>query len=345
MESERTSRTATNLLLEFADIIAHKALIDARINVLSGKCNISQEMPCDSGVGYLANWLENEKYMIRLEDQNQPLVQVEQRLESEFACMLERFSEECFAVVGQSELEQVMGYLDQVQSKVHDLQRLVKLPRDGFSSVVTSWNDVCQKCTKLRSSLENIKTALEKSGSPTRSDTQTDQRPVYLGTEYLTQVENLRAAYRCALSSCKERHQESDIEQLHQLCEKVLSSMEQWHRRTIQELREAHAQEVEMLKQEKEQALAEETQATLAALDAMRKAHVAEVQREVARFKQEFARQQRDEILDLSERLSVKSLEAAALEEQLGSATRQLAHAQQHILQLERNPQLSPMQN
>lgn len=53
--------------------------------------------------------------------------------------------------------------------------------------------------------------------------------------------------------------------------------MEQWHSRTIQELREAHAQEVELLKQEKEQALAEETQATLAALDAMRKAHVAEV--------------------------------------------------------------------
>lgn len=32
-------------------------------------------------------------------------------------------------------------------------------------------------------------------------------------------------------------------------------------------------------------------QATLAALDAMRKAHQSEVQREVARFKQEFLRQ------------------------------------------------------
>lgn len=53
--------------------------------------------------------------------------------------------------------------------------------------------------------------------------------------------------------------------------------MEQWHSRTIQELREAHAQEVELLKEEKEQALAEETQATLSALDSMRKAHVAEV--------------------------------------------------------------------
>ncbi|CAH1130205.1 unnamed protein product [Ceutorhynchus assimilis] len=344
VESERSSRTATNLLQEFADIIAHKALIDARINVLSGKCNISQDINGDCDKGLMNNWLENEKYRIRLE--NQPLIQNNQSLESEFVCMLERFSKECFTMLGEPELEQIMMYLEDFQLKIDELQRIMKIPKDGTYVVVNSWNDVCQKCKKLRNSLENIRNALEKSGPINRSDTRMrDQRPVYLGTEYLTQVENLRAAYRCALASCKERHQESDIEQLQQLCEKVLGSMEQWHRRTIQDIREAHSQEVELLKQEKEQALAEETQATLAALDAMRKAHVAEVQREVAKFKQEFARQQRDEIMDLSERLSVKSLEAAALEEQLGSATRQLAHAQQHILQLERNPQLSPMQN
>lgn len=157
-------------------------------------------------------------------------------------------------------------------------------------------------------------------------------------------MENLRSAYRQAMSACEDRYKLADLERLQLLCERVLIAMEQWHRRTVQELREAHARELQLLRQDKEQALAEETQATLAALDAMRKAHEAEVQREVARFKQEFVRQQRDELRDLSERLSVKCLEAAALEEQLGSATRQLAHAQQHILQLERNPQLSTVQ-
>lgn len=82
----------------------------------------------------------------------------------------------------------------------------------------------------------------------------------------------------------------------------------------------------------------------MAALDAMRKAHVAEVQREVMKFKQDFVRQQRDNLLDLSQKLSVKSLEATALEEQLGTVTRQLAHAQQRILKLERNPQISTLQ-
>lgn len=164
---------------------------------------------------------------------------------------------------------------------------------------------------------------------------------MHLGTEYLSQVENLRSAYRRSLGDCDSRKQQTDIERLQVLCEQVLLAMEHWHRKTLQELREQHTRELQALHRDKEQALAEETQATLAALDAMRKAHEAEVQREVARFKRDFARQQQDELLDLTERLSVKCLEAAALEEQLGSATRQLAHAQQHILQLERNPQLS----
>lgn len=177
-----------------------------------------------------------------------------------------------------------------------------------------------------------------------RSENEEDRRPLYLGTEYLTQIENLRGAYRRTLASYVGHLQQSDLEQLQGLCENVLMAMQHWHRRTLQDLRESHASELQILRQEKEQALAEETQATLAALDAMRKAHEAEVQREVAKFKQDFTRQQQNELLELTERLSVKCLEAAALEEQLGSATRQLAHAQQHILQLERNPQLSGMQ-
>lgn len=171
-----------------------------------------------------------------------------------------------------------------------------------------------------------------------------DRRPLYLGTEYLNQVENLRGAYRHTLATCAGHLQQSDLEHLQILCERVLTAMEQWHRHTLQDLRESHLNELNVLRQDKEQALAEETQATLAALDAMRKAHEAEVQREVAKFKQDFSRQQQNELLELTERLSVKCLEAAALEEQLGSATRQLAHAQHHILQLERNPQLSGMQ-
>ncbi|CAH0558226.1 unnamed protein product [Brassicogethes aeneus] len=333
VESERNSKSPSNMLVEFADIIAHKALIDARMNVLTGRhadyFNCERE---DCDVTLLLN---NDNDWGALEA-SAPL---SGSLRAEFSCMVEGFGEECYALLEGPELEEVCGCLDELADKVRHLQQFANVAVvDGGGDGVGGWRDVCRRCRSLRDDLEGVRSVLARGGSFRRSESLEDQRPVYLGTEYLTQVENLRAAYRCALASCKERHQSTDIEQLRNLCERVLGSMEQWHRRTIQELREAHAHEMQSLRRDKEQALAEETQATLAALDAMRKAHEAEVRREVARFKQEFARQQRDEIVDLKERLSVKSLEAKALEEQL-------AHAQHHIAQLERNPLLSLMQN
>ncbi|XP_065355450.1 protein outspread isoform X2 [Calliphora vicina] len=159
--------------------------------------------------------------------------------------------------------------------------------------------------------------------------------------------------------SFRQRYQ-SEIEQLRTLCEKGLSAMESSHRRTLNDLEEKHKQEIEGLLIEKETALAEETQATLAALDAMRKAHQSEVQREVARFKQEFLKQfqqrgertldstkakeeeleeLRQEILSFSEKYSIKCVENAALEEKLRVANQKLKHFQQ-MQQLElRNKQ------
>ncbi|PNF35189.1 hypothetical protein B7P43_G07654 [Cryptotermes secundus] len=192
-----------------------------------------------------------------------------------------------------------------------------------------------------------------------------------LDSEYAQQVENLRSAYQKTLSAGLERDVEgeenirqryqAEIEQLRALCEKGLVAMENSHRRIIAELEEKHRQEIEQLRHEKEQALAEETQATLAALDAMRKAHETEVQKEIAKFKSEFIKKMqsthdigavhkeheaemeeiKQEILSLSERYSVKCVESAALEEQVGVIMKQLTQAQQHIQQLDaRNKQL-----
>jgi hypothetical protein len=347
VESER-SRSPGGLLQEFADIVAHKALIDSRMDVLSGKCaNSSTHL---TPTECLNGWLQSDNRWDRLENRS---VQINQSLEAEFSCMIDRCSRDCYALVGQPELEEVVGYLNDLADEIGELQKHASVPVDYDDVVVKSWTDVCRKCRCLRDKLEGVRTTLGRTSPRTaagrspsfkRFESSEEHRPVHLGAEYLTQVENLRAACRRALASCKEHHQESDIEQLQTLCERVLVAMEQWHRRTIQEMRETHGHEMERLRQEKEQALAEETQATLAALDAMRKAHEAEVQKEVAKFKQDYARQQRDDILDLSERLSLKCLEATALEEQLGTTTRRLTHAQQRILQLERNPQLSPVQ-
>ncbi|KAG4072582.1 hypothetical protein HA402_004671 [Bradysia odoriphaga] len=200
-----------------------------------------------------------------------------------------------------------------------------------------------------------------------------EKRLELLQEEQSQQIESLHAAYRGQQmpmdnvnhekdeeESFKLRYQ-TEIEQLRTLCEKGLVAMESSHRRIINDLEEKHRQEIQRLLCEKEQALAEETQATLAALDAMRKAHQNEVQREIARFKAEFVRQfqkggqpseaykgneeeldeVREEILSLSEKYSIKCVEAASLEEKCRIATHQLKHFQQHVQQLEtRNKQL-----
>ncbi|XP_017007129.2 protein outspread isoform X1 [Drosophila takahashii] len=192
-----------------------------------------------------------------------------------------------------------------------------------------------------------------------------EKRLELLEREHGKQLECLREVYHTEHAnaadeqSFRKRYQ-TEIEQLRTLCEKGLSAMETSHRRLTCDLEQKHKMEIERLLAEKETALAEETQATLAALDAMRKAHQSEVQREVARFKQEFLRQVqrgeqmrgdgaklkeedlgelRLEILSFSEKYSIKCVENAALEEKLHMANSKLRHFQQ-MQQLElRNKQ------
>lgn len=141
------------------------------------------------------------------------------------------------------------------------------------------------------------------------------------------------------------RRYQTEIDQLRSLCEKGLVAMEKSNKRVVAELVAKHSREMELLQQEKQRALAEETQATLAALDALRKAHRSEVQREVAKFKEEFAskmqpavvnadkfhRQRacemgevRAQVLDMSQKYSDKCMEVAVLNERVVALTHQL---------------------
>ncbi|XP_017785989.1 PREDICTED: protein outspread isoform X2 [Nicrophorus vespilloides] len=325
-----------SLLKEFADIIAHKALIDSRISVLRGETeNMSNQS--DEGSNFVINIFDLESCWDCLE--NLELVDVREDLQAEFKSMLGN-------VKHSIPHDLYLGVeLVQLASAIKDLEAdIVSLGNVIGANIQTNgacedFKDILARCGHLRQNLKDIEqNVLLMKNNPNNRCEDEERKQIYLGTEYLNHVRSLRAAYREALSNCESEKQQRDLETLQLLCERVLVAMEQWHRKTLQDLRDCHGRELQALRQEKEQALAEETQATLAALDAMRKAHEAEVLREVARFKQNFAREQQSEMLELKERLSVKCLEAAALHEQLGSATRQLSHAQQQILQLERSP-------
>lgn len=169
-----------------------------------------------------------------------------------------------------------------------------------------------------------------------------------------------RSEVRVGAVSVHQKYQ-TEMEQLKSLCEKGMAAIDHSHRRILMGLEEKHRREMEHVRAEKEQALAEETQATLAALDAMRKAHETELQREVAKFKEEYLSKmhassdlealRRDheeemesikrEILFLSRKYSLKCLDSASLEEQVELQGRQIREANELIFDVTaRNKQL-----
>ncbi|XP_015114889.1 protein outspread isoform X2 [Diachasma alloeum] len=225
---------------------------------------------------------------------------------------------------------------------------------------------------EMKSEMENQRSSLssqyeQEAASLRERARKLEQRLNFMDSEHSAHINELRAAYQRSISAeldtdveTRRRYKE-EIKQLRALCEKGLMAMENSHRRIIAEMEEKHRQELENLRVEKEQALSEETQATLAALDAMRKAHEHEVKKEITKFKQEFLKQMqaredigllhreheeemeeiKQEILSLSAKYSSKCVESAALEEKVGSLTKQVAQAKQHIMQLDaRNKQL-----
>ncbi|KAK1134042.1 hypothetical protein K0M31_011827 [Melipona bicolor] len=433
VESKYESR---QLLTDYADVIAHKALIDARIGLLQE--NKMRQLTTFPGETFVSSLIRNDDVLSSLleadEFQSNPI------LDAEYSYLYQQFSKDCedrisgskraskdqMKNVGQSLLyleEDLVELGKRVRDRLNESNENILWPVKSATITITDWSSVCEKCSQLREQikklsdymnsvtckqcdqlqenieritaehnqeLETLKRNQERdlmdikgeldnqrqsltsqyeqeAASLREKARKLEQRLNAMDSEHSAHVNELRAAYQRSMSAeldtdaeTRKRYKE-EIKQLRALCEKGLLAMENSHRRIISEMEEKHRQELENLRVEKEQALSEETQATLAALDAMRKAHEHEVQKEIAKFKQEFIKQMqaredigvlhkeheeemeeiKQEILSLSAKYSSKCVESAALEEKVGSLSKQLAQAQQHIMQLDaRNKQL-----
>ncbi|XP_032679665.1 protein outspread isoform X3 [Odontomachus brunneus] len=423
------------LLTDYADVIAHKALIDSRIALLQDTTR--QSATTFPGETFVSSLIRNEDMLACLTDegcdfQSNPII------DAEYSYLYQRLAKECEErVTGKRESKEQLKNVS--QSLFHleeDLVGFSKCMRDKAvggnvdgvvwsksTGGITDWSSVCDKCLHLREQirklsdyinsiscqtcnqlqetiqritaehnqeLETLKRNQEKDLMDIKGELDSQRQSLTsqyeleaaslrerarklehrlnaMDSEHSAHVNELRAAYQRSISAeldtdaeTRKRYKE-EIKQLRALCEKGLLAMENSHRRIIAEMEEKHRQELESLRIEKEQALSEETQATLAALDAMRKAHEHEVQKEIAKFKQEFIKQMqaredigvlhkeheeemeeiKQEILSLSAKYSSKCVESAALEEKVGNLSKQLAQAQQHIMQLDaRNKQL-----
>ncbi|XP_025163841.1 protein outspread isoform X2 [Harpegnathos saltator] len=423
------------LLTDYADVIAHKALIDSRIALLQ---NITRQPPTTFlGETFVSSLIRNEDMLACLTDEGCDL-QSNPILDAEYSYLYQRLVKECEErITGKREskeqLKSVSQSLFHLEEDLAGLNKCIRNKVAGGSvdgvvwskstGAVTDWSSVCDKCLHLREQirklsdymnsvscqtcnqlqdtiqkitaehnqeLETLKRNQEKDLMDIKGELDSQRQSLTsqyeqeaaslrerarklehrlntMDSEHSAHVNELRAAYQRSISAeldtdaeTRKRYKE-EIKQLRALCEKGLLAMENSHRRIIAEMEEKHRQELESLRVEKEQALSEETQATLAALDAMRKAHEHEVQKEIAKFKQEFIKQMqaredigvlhkeheeemeeiKQEILSLSAKYSSKCVESAALEEKVGNLSKQLAQAQQHIMQLDaRNKQL-----
>ncbi|XP_011881785.1 PREDICTED: uncharacterized protein LOC105569716 isoform X2 [Vollenhovia emeryi] len=432
LDSKHESR---QLLTDYADVIAHKALIDSRIALLQETTR--QSSTTLSGETFVSSLIRNEEIISCLANDEGYDLQSNPILDAEYSYLYQRLTKECEdRITGRRESKEQLKNVSQSLFHLEEnLAELSKCIRDKTgvkidnivwpksTSSVTDWSSVCEKCLHLREQIRKLSDHMSNVSCQTCNQLQEtiqkitnehnqelemlkrnqerdlmdikgeldsqrqslttqyeheaaslrerarklEHRLNAMDSEHSAHVNELRAAYQRSISAeldtdaeTRKRYKE-EIKQLRALCEKGLLAMENSHRRIIAEMEEKHRQELESLRVEKEQALSEETQATLAALDAMRKAHEHEVQKEIAKFKQEFIKQMqaredigvlhkeheeemeeiKQEILSLSAKYSSKCVESAALEEKVGNLSKQLAQAQQHIMQLDaRNKQL-----
>lgn len=156
VEAERTYSSSDKMLNEFADIVAHKALINARISVLSGECH--QLSFSDENEPVKLASLEIEKYRDFLDD-SLP-VQVNQSLDMEFKFLFNKYSRECLSIVNQPELEKLLECFRIICLEICELKKCVNLYWSGVDddvSYIVSWEEMCQKCTWIINQLQQIR--------------------------------------------------------------------------------------------------------------------------------------------------------------------------------------------
>lgn len=159
VEWERGHKTASKLLSEFADIVAHKSLIDARLSVLNGQVNRLDLTTTTTNLNCL---IEKENYKDFLQEQSS--VQINQSLEAEFKCMLDRYSMECLVVVERPEVEEVLECFGELCCEVRELKNSVLNGGEGEGDEVVaieSLEDVCRRCVCLIKELEEIRRAVQ----------------------------------------------------------------------------------------------------------------------------------------------------------------------------------------
>ncbi|KRT84811.1 Pleckstrin homology domain containing protein [Oryctes borbonicus] len=164
-ESQLSPESVKTLLLEFADVISHKSLIDARINVLKSKYKIDSDV-LDSNEPMLLVCLHNEGFSNELEELE--LLDVNQTLEAEFKCMLTKYKTECEISLTEMNFLEIKKTLQELSLQILDLASYCTEKTVEPLRPIDSIEDICNQCKQLKKSLTVIKGSIMRTKSATR---------------------------------------------------------------------------------------------------------------------------------------------------------------------------------
>lgn len=156
LEQERKSSEGRQLLAEFADIVAHKALVDARISVLKGEY-ISKDVTLSKDSTFSLTTLQKyENLFAELAADLQISNPDDILAEADFNFMYKHFTTEF--ITNKNEIREVSDVLHTLEQTVVMLQSTLN-PNTCVSSSrfeAESLHDICNKCKDLQDRVEPL---------------------------------------------------------------------------------------------------------------------------------------------------------------------------------------------
>lgn len=158
LESQWPSINVKALLLEFADIISHKSLIDARIKVLKSEYKVVDKDMDNYNDDSLLVYLKNEKYLSCIDDTD--LLRISNTLEAEFKCMFNKYKRECENTLMKADLLEVKNTLSDLSMQILDIVNCCTGKAIKDLMPISSLQDICNQCEHLKKLLIDIKDAV-----------------------------------------------------------------------------------------------------------------------------------------------------------------------------------------
>lgn len=163
VESERSSKSTNILLTEFADIVAHKVLIDARISVLNNEYTHEEKITLDNQGKRIKELLKQDIFWYDIKEIG--LADINLNLEAEFKSMFEFHQDECVDKIVFPQINLIRDSICNVTEEISELERLVNKDYKIIRLELNNLSDISKACQLLQNKLFDIRKALLNDGN------------------------------------------------------------------------------------------------------------------------------------------------------------------------------------